>query len=229
MSERRKSLGVSQQEVADVLGLSRPTILKIEKKKRELTEDETEKLEEFFDSLTDDNPNMRINIPQKNIEKFKQVFIYMLEKVGARPNIGLTVLYKLLYFIDFDYYEKYETQLMGLTYFKNKHGPTPREFKIVVDDLLQNKCIEEIKSTYFKREQKKYLPHISSDLSVLNGQELEMIDSVLERYADKNAKQISDMSHRDTPWKVTDNGEDIEYELAFYRADEFSVREYETL
>jgi len=31
----------------------------------------------------------------------------------------MTVLYKILYFIDFDYYEKYEEQLMGALYIKN--------------------------------------------------------------------------------------------------------------
>lgn len=63
-----------------------------------------------------ESPDIRISIPENNIEKFKQVFLYILSKVGARPNVGQTVLYKLLYFIDFDYYELYEKQLMGLSY-----------------------------------------------------------------------------------------------------------------
>ena len=54
---------------------------------------------------------MRINVPQKNFQKFKEVLIYILNSVGAKPNIGETVIYKLLYFIDFDYYEKHEEQL----------------------------------------------------------------------------------------------------------------------
>lgn len=63
-----------------------------------------------------ESPDIRISIPENNIEKFKQVFLYILSKVGAKPNVGQTVLYKLLYFIDFDYYELYEKQLMGLSY-----------------------------------------------------------------------------------------------------------------
>ena len=35
----------------------------------------------------------------------------------------MTVLYKLLYFIDFDYYEKFEEQLVGATYIKNHLDP----------------------------------------------------------------------------------------------------------
>ena len=91
------------------------------------------------------------------------------------------------------------------------------------------KEIEEVKSTYFKFEQKKFLPCKEADLSLLNGRELEMIDDVLARYADKSAKELSDMTHRDGPWKSSKYGEDINYELAFYRPDEFSVRDYEEL
>ena len=41
------------------------------------------------------------------------------KKSAAKSNVGMTVLYKLLYFIDFDYYEKFEEQLIGATYIKN--------------------------------------------------------------------------------------------------------------
>lgn len=229
MLEKRKELGLSQQEVADFLGITRPTFAKIEKGERALKEEEEKKLNELFTSISDDSTNMRINIPQKNIDKFKQVLLYVLEKVGAKPNIGMTVLYKLLYFIDFDYYEKYEEQCMGLTYFKNTYGPTPREFKGVIDDMIKNNEIEEVKSTYFKREQKKYLPHKAPNLKILNAEELEMIEDVLNRYANKSANELTALSHQDTPWRLAKDKEDLEYEYAFYRPDRFSVREYDPL
>jgi hypothetical protein len=77
----------------------------------------------------------RISIPQKNLKKFEQVLLYILCKVGSKPNIGETVIYKLLYFIDFNFYEKYEEQLIGATYIKNQYGPTPKEFIKVVDTM----------------------------------------------------------------------------------------------
>lgn len=83
------------------------------------------------------SPRIRINIPQKNIGKFKEVLLYILNKIGSKPNIGETVIYKLLYFIDFNYYEKYEEQLIGATYIKNHHGPTPKEFKKVINEMIK--------------------------------------------------------------------------------------------
>lgn len=229
----RKQLGIAQADLAERLGMSRPTLLKIEKGDRVLTKEEAQRAQDFFDMLNPDSPvpknNMRINIPQKNLEKFEQVLLYILQKIGAKPNVGMTVLYKLLYFIDFDYYEKYETQLMGLTYFKNTHGPTPREFKKVVDEMSEHAKLEQVKSTYFTLDQKKFLPRVQPNLALLSAQELELIDDVLDRYADKSAKQLSDMTHRDMPWQASKDGENIDYELAFYRPDEFSVRDYDPL
>lgn len=231
IKELRKKFGMSQEELARRLNLSRPTFINLEKGDRPLKLEEKEKIQEIFGIIkeheSEAKSDMRIDIPQKKLDKFKQVLLYILEKVGGKPNIGLTVLYKLLYFIDFDYYEKYEEQLMGLTYIKNHHGPTPREFIKVVEEMKRNKEIEEVKSQYFTYEQRKYLPRITADLSQLNGRELEMIDSVLARLSDKSAKDLSEYSHADVPWITHQDGEPISYESVFYRNDPYSVRQYE--
>jgi len=228
---RRKKFGLSQEQLAEKLGITRQTLAKIENKERKLTLKEEQKMNDFFASFELDasSLDLRINTPEENIKKFKQVLLYILEKVGAKPNVGMTVLYKLLYFIDFDYYEKYEKQLMGLTYFKNTHGPAPRNFAKVVGDMIKTGELVEVKSKYFTHEQKKFLPRTEPDLSLINGQELEMIDDVLLRYSDKSAVQLSLISHRDMPWKAAKIGENLEYEHAFYRSEEFSVREYDPL
>jgi len=225
--KQRIVCGLSQEEMARRLGMSRPTFIKIERGERKLTKEEQDKLARIFASLEEyQQSDMRINVPQKNLEKFKQVLLYVLQEVGAKPNVGMTVLYKLLYFIDFDFYEKHEEQLMGLTYIKNHHGPTPREFVSVVEEMKTKGEIIEVKSKYFAHEQKKFLPNIAPDLSLLNGEEVDMINDVLQRYSDRSASMLSDMTHRDTPWKSTVDGKNIDYELAFYRPEEFSVRDY---
>lgn len=231
IKELRRKFGMSQDELARRLNISRPTLVNLEKDERPLKLDEIEKIKEIFGMIKEHEAggksDMRIDIPQKKLDKFKQVLLYILEKVGGKPNIGLTVLYKLLYFIDFDYYEKYEEQLMGLTYIKNHHGPTPKEFIRVVEEMKRNKEIEEVKSLYFTYEQRKYLPRITADLSQFNGRELEMIDSVLSRLSNKSAKELSEYSHADVPWITHEEGEPIGYESVFYRNDPYSVRQDE--
>ena len=171
-------------------------------------------------------PQMRISVPQRNLQKFKEVLLYVLNKVGAKENIGETVIYKLLYFIDFDFYEKYEEQLIGATYMKNKFGPTPVEFAKIVEKMIKEGEIEKVKSEYFKLQQTKYLPRRRPDLVKLTASEIELIDDVLNRLSDMNANQISAYSHGDVPWVTTGDGEVIEYESVFYRTPPYSVRAY---
>lgn len=224
----RKKVGMSQEELARRLNMSRPTLISLEKGSRPLKLEEKKVLEKIFDLVQSHeaelNDGVRIEIPQKKLDKFKQVFLYILEKVGGKPNVGLTVLYKLLYFIDFDYYEKYEEQLMGLIYIKNHHGPTPKEFIKIVEEMKRKKEIEEVRSTYFTFEQRKYLSHITANLSKLSGQEVEMIDSVLARLSNMSAAELSNYSHADVPWMTHDEGMEISYESVFYRNDPYSVR-----
>ncbi|RLC33595.1 XRE family transcriptional regulator, partial [Candidatus Shapirobacteria bacterium] len=213
----RQKYNLSQQELARRLGMSRYTLIKIEQGKRDLAYDEQQKIKDIFGLLTDSKDkkkdlDMRINIPQKNIKKFKEVLIYILQKVGAKPNVGQTVLYKLLYFIDFDYYERYERQLMGLSYIKNHHGPSPRQFVKLIQDMKKAGEIEEVRSKYFKLDQRKYLPLRLPKLDVLEASELQVIDQVLAKLADMNAKEISQYVHGDVPWYTAEQGEDIDYE-----------------
>ncbi len=224
--KKRKEFSISQEYLAKEIGVSRPTLIKIEKGERKLKKDEEDKIKEFFNFFEKENQekNLKINIPQEKEDKFRQVFLYILNQIGAKPNVGQTVLYKILYFIDFDYYEKYQKQLMGLTYFKNKHGPTPRNFERLIKKMKEDKKIEEVKSSHYKKEQKKFLPRENPDLSLLTGQELDLINDVLKKYSEKNATEISNISHRDIPWAVANDLEDIDYEYVFYRSEEFSVK-----
>jgi len=242
----REEIRINQQELADRLGVLRPTISQMENGERKITAEELIKLSEILNTsvqylmgLEDQpeivlqerkekmtKPQMRINVPAKNLDKFKEVLLYILGKVGSKPNIGETVIYKLLYFIDFDYYEKYEEQLIGATYIKNKHGPTPIEFRKIVEKMTKDKDIEKIKSTYFSFPQTKYLPWRKPDLSKLKANEMELIEEVLCKLSDMNAIQISEYSHNDVPWLTTESGKEIEYESVFYRIAPYSVREY---
>jgi len=239
----------SQQYMAAKLGISRPTYMQIEKGERELTIKEADKTASVF-SMTLENllkgkkstlkinvekekkdnakkSEIRISIPQQNLKKFKEALLYILEKVGARPNIGETAIYKLLYFIDFDYYEKYEEQLIGAKYMKNHFGPTPVEFKKITDQMIAKGEIEKVKSRHFQYDQRKYLPLRQANLKVLSAQEIQHIDEVLSRLAWKNAAELSSYSHSDTPWRVHKMGEEISYETVFYRDNDHSVRNYD--
>lgn len=159
-------------------------------------------------------------------KKFETVLLYVLAKCGALPQFGKTVLYKLLYFIDFDYYELYENYLTGESYRKIDLGPAPCHFDDVVKKLIKEKKILEVKNDYFKKEQTKYIPLKEPDLSNLTAQEKEVIDDTIGKIVPMDARQVSEFSHKDIPWETTQDREVIDYELVFYRKPEYSVRSY---
>jgi len=71
------------------------------------------------------------------------------------------------------------------------------------------------------------LTPVKPHLTQLKASEKEVIDRVIRQMSDWSARTISDYSHKDLPWQATRDGEDINYELVFYRELPFSVRNYE--
>lgn len=250
IKQLRKKNNLTQEFLASKIGVSRPTYVQIEQGERDLTINEAEKLAFIFGISFEDfrhgkdsaitveikkikvklktkQQEKRISVPQKNLEKFKEVLLYVLSKVGGKPNVGEAVIYKLLYFIDFDFYEKFEEQLIGATYIKNHYGPTPVEFKTIIDDMIQKNEVVKVEDKYFNYPQRKYFPVRRPNLNVLSGKEIEHIDDVLARLSDKNAKEMENYSHEDIPWKTAENGKPLSYESVFYRDERYSVRNYE--
>jgi len=70
------------------------------------------------------------------------------------------------------------------------------------------------------------LPLREPYLNKLKANEIKVIDEVLEKLSDMNAKEISEYSHNDVPWLVCEDGEIIDYESVFYRTPPYSVRHY---
>ena len=246
IKKMRVKKGLSQEELAKKLKISRVAISQIETGSRKISAEEIAKTSQLFNVTTDvlldikkdievvfekaiekteKKQEIRISVPQQNLQKFKEILLYILEQVGSKPNVGETVLYKLLYFIDFNFYEKYEEQLIGATYIKNHHGPTPKEFIKVVEEM-EGKELIKIKEKYFQYPQTKYLPLRKSNLTQFKAHEKEAIDYVLNTLSNMNASEISEYSHNDVPWQTTEDGEVIEYEAVFYRTLPYSVRNY---
>ena len=250
LKKLRQEQAISQEFLANKLNLSRPTYAQIESGTRDISVKEAQKLAQFFGlslenflaekktkepeielenvkNVKNEKSEIRISVPQEKVEKFKEVLLYILERIGARPNVGEAVVCKLMYFIDFDYYEKFEEQLIGAKYIKNHFGPSPLAFPKIIKKMEENGDLISVKKKYFQHEQKKYLPLRSANLKNFSAQEKELIDWEIERFKDFNATKMRDYSHKDVPWIGTNNLELINYEAVFSRTDEFSVRKYD--
>lgn len=248
LAEIRKAKGFSQEELAQAIQLSRPSLAQIELGNRSIDFLEMRRCAEILGFSLDDfiaeefsakdtpvqqDEEMalqhaeRISAPKLQLSKFRNVLLYILERCAGKPNVGETVLYKLLYFSDFNYYEIYEEHLTGARYKKLPFGPVPQSFDAVISKMMERGEVQRIKVPYFDKLQTRYIPLKSADLKQLNAAEKDVIDKVIERMSDWNATAISEYSHGDKPCKATENNHYIDYELAFYRRPPYSVRRYE--
>lgn len=246
IAELRKLKGFSQEELAKSVKISRPSLAQIELGNRSINIMELQMLSSVLEFSLDDFvsdkfnvPNVetnsiekprkiaeRISVPALQVNKFKNVLLYILEKCAGKPNVGETVLYKLLYFSDFNYYELYEEHLTGANYRKLQFGPVPHKFDAIVRQMIDNRSLKRVKTEYHGYMQTRYLPLVKADLTQMKASEKEVIDKVIEQLSDWSGTAISEYSHMDMPWLASKEGEEINYELVFYREAPFSVRSY---
>src|SRR6218665_2487833 len=248
ITELRKMKGLSQEELAKSVKISRPSLAQIELGNRTVDVLEFQRLSMALGFSLDDfvstnfsanqevevkaetkskKADERISVPSLQVNKFKNVLLYILERCAGKPNVGETVLYKLLYFSDFNYYELYEEHLTGAKYRKLPYGPVPQKLDSIVLQMIDNGQLQRVKTEYHGYPQTRYLPLVKADLTELKASEKDVIDRVIEQMSDWSAAAISNYSHKDLPWEVTDEGKDISYELVFYRVMPYSVRVYD--
>jgi transcriptional regulator with XRE-family HTH domain len=239
--------GLSQEDLAKSVKISRPSLAQIELGNRSVDILELQKLSLILQFSLDDfmskdfsasqdiddidekkakKEDERISVPTLHISKFKNVLLYILERCAGKPNVGETVLYKLLYFSDFNYYELYEEHLTGAKYRKLPYGPVPQKLDTIIGQMIEKGQLQRVKTEYRGYPQTRYLPLEKADLTELRASEKEIIDRVIEQMSDWSAAAISNYSHKDMPWLASKEGEEINYELAFYRDAPFSVRNY---
>ena len=170
--------------------------------------------------------NISPYISKVDLDKFKTVLHHIVNKCTTLDNVGKTVVWKMLYFIDFDFFESTEQSLTGEEYRKLSRGPAPCDFDRAVHELEQEGKIEHRDKEYCGRQQCKFISLQQPNLKALNAEELSFIDREIEKLKNQTATQISALSHQDMPWKATKDGDIIDYELVFYRDKLLSVREY---
>ena len=247
ISVLRKLKGISQEDLSKSIGMSRTVVTQIELGNRKLSVIELKSItdtfsisidkllsETFSDSILDETPlnlgskiSERIAVPEFKVLKFKNILLYILEKCAGKSNVGETLLYKLLYFSDFNYYELYEEHLSGAEYRKLPFGPVPQKLDALLYIMIKDNMLQRVKTNYHGFSQKRYLPLVKPDLSTFSAREKNVIDNVIDLYSDWSASAISEYSHKDMPWLASEDGEIIDYELAFYREAPFSVRNYD--
>lgn len=235
----REERGISQEHFARAIGLSRVAVSEIERGNRSVDSVELIKIAGFFNTsadaiLSDDKPGKFVGM-ENNFKfepnKLKNIILYILEKCGGKPNLGETVLYKLLYFIDFDNFETTGKPMTGVNYINRQFGPVPnaKEYCAVIEEMQSADQLKIFSQEYYGLIQKRYVALTNYDEGSLGLKEIKIIDSVINRLSDMSARKIEDYVHEDAPWKLTKEKQVIPYALAFERSAPYALNDYEKM
>ena len=156
-----------------------------------------------------------------DLERFKELIVYIVERAELDPSFGAVKLNKILYYSDFDAYRLLGEPITGATYRKLQAGPAPKELLFARDELIEEGRVRPESRRYFNRVQKRLslAEGVTSDIEMFSPDERAIIDSVIDFLRPMSARQASDYSHREPGWVLAADGDVIPYESAFLSAD----------
>lgn len=152
-----------------------------------------------------------------NMKLFEKIIHKIL--LMSKKGLYMTKIHKLLYFLEFNYLERNEEELLKERFLKNHFGPTSVNLKKNLNILIEKGLItqeedDKGRDIYFSIQEKSY------NFNEKIKKELKYLE---ENYLNLTVKEISDLSHKDNPYLVTDDLKEINKHSVFYRTKKFSV------
>jgi len=149
-------------------------------------------------------------------EKMQHAILFFLERIN-NVHLGRTKLMKLLYYVDFDHYEKHGRSVTNAAYKKLPHGPVPEQAERLIKRMVREGLVLAVNAKAGDYAQHRLIAQCRFDASRFSGDELQTLERVAKEWEDCTASEIEAASHAEAPWSATRDGRLIDYELACYR------------
>lgn len=152
-----------------------------------------------------------------NEKKYKNAIIFFAQKI-QNGTLGKLKLMKLLYYLDFDFFEKYGQSVTGDEYLRFENGPVPR----MAEKIIKEMNGKEIKITRRKTKEglsdKQHIEAIQNfDINLFTKEELVMLEEIASKWEKFSGSEMKAATHGEAPWISTKPDEVIDYNLAYYR------------
>lgn len=217
----------TQDQVAEMLWVSRVTYNLIENWKTP-RDPYIEQFQDIFDvsfsALENNNIQKQKSVDDDIYEKSKELILYIISKTSQLPNVWKTVLYKMLYFCEFDWYEKTWERFTWMDFIKLPKWPAPQGFDFMISRMYKDNEIIPVNAKFMWYTQQRYLINKKLENVFVVGDKQKFVDSIINRFKDMNASEISEYSHGDVPWKATWDMDIIDINLANSRMYPYSVK-----
>lgn len=207
----------TQAEMANFIGVSRPTYISLEKGEISIT---IEQLNKLADKIGCD-PQDVLSEDIVNEEKYREVLLETIRHgAAADGKITKTKLAKLIYLNDFSWYYQHLESMTGAKYRRLQLGPVPNIYFAKVEELISEGVLNlEIKNgsqmISLSRAGQMFKP------SLLNTEEKKLIKKVSLKWQGRRTEEIVKFTHEQLPYKICSPGEVIPYELITQQEPEY--------
>lgn len=152
-----------------------------------------------------------------NEKKYKNVILFFANKI-KNGTLGKLKIMKLLYFLDFDFFEKYGKSVTGDEYLRFDNGPVPH----LAEKILKKMNGVEIKINQRKiahglNDQQHIEPIRMYEMNIFSREELMMMEEVADKWEKFSGSEMKTASHGEAPWIATKPNGIIDYNLTYYR------------
>lgn len=155
--------------------------------------------------------------------KFTELLLYVAGRLAGDRAGGATKLNKVIFFTEFTHVRRHGSAISGCEFQKLEHGPAPRQLLPVRRRLVESGDAEIVTEDFLGREQHRLVPRREADMSVFSEDERQTIDDVLAQLAGLTGTQVSELSHEEPAWNLTEIGETIPYGAALLGAKQVST------
>ncbi|MGH9112051.1 MAG: Panacea domain-containing protein [Acidimicrobiales bacterium] len=121
----------------------------------------------------------------------------------------------MLFFAEFTHLRRHRAVITGCEFQKLLHGPAPRQLVPVRRRLIDQGAAELVSEDFLGRPQQRLVPRRPADLSIFTELELATVEDVLDQLGGLAGTQVSELSHDEPGWRLTEIGETIPFATAF--------------
>ena len=202
---------ISQKDIAEKLGISRPSYIALEKGERSLSLAEAEILSDILGVSIDDL--LEKSVP--NDAKYMQMIFAFLKQHPSRYPSGTpkTKLAKLLYLADFAWYYDNLVSMSHMRYRRIQYGPVPDAYFRIIDELYNDGTVD-----IEKKEDGAMLISLTASgkrkpTDLLSKKEKLLIEKIAKKWKHKRTQEIVDFTHDQLPYALSAEKEIIPYQL----------------
>jgi hypothetical protein len=158
-------------------------------------------------------------------QKLRGLVLYISLHSEGDQYFGLTKLYKLLFNSDFLAYRLFGESITGQVYRALPYGPVPNKMDRFIQHLVRVNDILIREEHFYGQLQKRPIALREPEVNIFQSKELDLVHSLLDRFRQSSAIQVSQASHQFLGWNLAEQGEVVPYSVALLDRGELTERE----